>query len=351
MLKQGIGRLCPVPIFSFIKIKQPMKFIFKTVLVLLLPFCCLAGDGYVIKGKVSGIVSGYITITERNEDGTEPLHDKVPERVRIVDGEFSISGKVTHPGVVLLKVSTRMVQILLENTTYTVDASLKELTGDQFKGSLLNDQYWEYLNSKTGPLDYIAKNPGKPVSAYLAYMFTREYGEVQQAYAQLTPENKASYFGQEIRRKLAAFETTETGKDMPDFSLTTPDGKTFTIKEMAGKVVVLDFWASWCGPCRAYIPTMREYYKKYQSKGVEFVAVSFDDSKDKWLQGIAETQMEWKQGIVQGGFGNDSPVKNKLNIKSIPHVIVVGKDGKIAAWLDYAMKPQLPGILEKLCPL
>jgi thiol-disulfide isomerase/thioredoxin len=332
------------------KSSQSMKFIAKIAAIILLPFYCLAGSGYVIKGKVAGIINGYVTILERTEEGAKPIHDQLPERVRIVDGEFTISGKVSHPGVIDLKVSTRIVKILLENTEYTVNATLQTLSGDQFTGSALNDQYYEYQKSKTGPLDFVKQFPAKPISAYLAYIFTREYQEVQDAYTMLSPENKASYFGQKVGERLAKFKTTQAGKDMPDFSMTAPDGKKFSVKDMAGKVVVLDFWASWCVPCRNFIPTMREYYHQYHAKGVEFVAVSLDEHSDKWQQAMAETKMEWKQGMVDGGFGDDAPIKNLLNIKSIPHVIVVGKDGKIAAWLDFSMKSQLPEILAKLNP-
>jgi thiol-disulfide isomerase/thioredoxin len=265
-----------------------------------------------------------------------------------VNGEFSISGKVSRPCIINLQVSTRMVRVLLENTEYTVNSTLQTLSGDQFKGSLLNDQYYEYMNSKTNPLDFIKQFPAKQISAFLAYAYTREYTQVQDAYTMLSPENKASYFGRKASEKIAKVQTTQAGKDLPFFEMTTPDGKKFSVKDMPGKVIVLDFWASWCGPCRSFIPTMREYYNQYHAKGVEFVAVSLDDNSDKWRQAMAETKMEWTQGLAAGGFGEEAPIKNLLNIKSIPHVIVVGKDGKIAAWLDYYAKAQLPEILAKL---
>ncbi|MGE7774766.1 thioredoxin-like domain-containing protein [Chitinophaga sp. NPDC101104] len=327
-----------------------MKKIIQIALGLLLPFGCLAADGFVIKGKVSGIISGYVSIVAPAVEGAAKAPGELPERVRIVDGAFIFTGSVAQPEVVELKVSTRTVRILLENTEYTVESTLQDLTGKHFKGSRLNDQYWDYLESQSPPLTYVAGHADAPISAFLVHAFTRELADVQKGYDLLSPSNKASHWGQEVAARLEQFKTTAAGKDMPDFSMTCPENEKFSIGSMAGKVVVLDFWASWCGPCRAFIPTMREYYKAWQPKGVEFVAVSFDDSRDKWIQAIAETGMEWKQGLIDGGFGADSPVKNKLNIKSIPHVIVVGKDGKIAAWLDYSMKSKLPEILSRLAP-
>lgn len=324
-----------------------MKWILSIAASLLLSYSCLAGDGYVIKGKVTGIISGYVTILEVNEN-PETVHETLPESVRIVDGVFTISGKVKHPGLVILKISTKTINLLIENTAYTVNADLKELNSSHIKGGPLNDQFNDYLKSETGPLDYASKHPEQLIAGYLVQHFAREYQELQKGYAPLSLEVKGSVFGQAIWKKLAAFKTTEAGKDMPDFTMTSPDGKTFSIKSLAGKVVVLDFWASWCGPCRDFIPTMRKYYQQYHPKGVEFVAVSFDEHTGKWRKAMEETGMEWKQGIVEGGFGLDAPVKKLLNINSIPHVIIIGKDGKIAAWLNFYMKSQIPEILEKL---
>lgn len=324
-----------------------MKWIINLIAGLLAPVYCLAGDGYVIKGKVTGIVSGYVTILEIPEN-PEALHETLPERVRIVDGEFSISGKVKQPGLVNLKVSTKTIRLFLENTDYTVNTSLQELNSTHFTGSALNNQYNDFLKSETSPLAYATAHPEQLISGYLVQVFAREYQELQKGYAPLSLEVKGSVFGQAIWKKLEAFKTTEAGKDMPDFTMTAPDGKTFSIKSLAGKVVVLDFWASWCGPCREFIPTMRQYYQQYHPKGVEFVAVSFDEHTDKWKKAMEETGMEWKQGIVEGGFGPGAPVKNLLNINSIPHVIIIGKDGKIAAWLNFYMKSRIPDILEKL---
>ncbi|HEY8388474.1 MAG TPA: thioredoxin family protein, partial [Parasegetibacter sp.] len=105
---------------------------------------------------------------------------------------------------------------------------------------------------------------------------------------------------------------------------------------------------SWCAPCRGFVPTMRKYYKEFKDKGVEFIAVSFDDDKIKWEDAMNSLKMEWKQGIVEGGFGANSPVKNMFQIKSIPHIVVIGKDGKIAETLDFYTKEKLPELLTKL---
>lgn len=323
-----------------------MNIFLKILTVLLLPFGCLAAEGYVIKGRVTGIVSGYAAVSE---PASNPQQGTYP-RVRIENGEFTLSGTVDHPTILILKISTKSFQFVLENTTYSIQSDFKTLTPDLLKGSQLNDQFRACIRSGASQLYYAAKHPEQAIAPILVHFYARDYSEVKKGYDALSEANKSSWHGREVAKKLAVFHTTKAGNDMPDFNMTSPEGRPFSIKGMEGKVLVLDFWASWCAPCRAYIPTMREYYKKYQPKGVEFVAVSFDDDEAKWRQAMQELAMEWKQGIVQGGFGAGSPVKTMLNITSIPHVIVVGKDGKIAAWLDAMAKDQLPDILAKLNP-
>lgn len=104
----------------------------------------------------------------------------------------------------------------------------------------------------------------------------------------------------------------------------------------------------WCAPCRAYIPTLREHYNKYKDKGVEFVSVSVDSDNDKRKEAVNAEQMQWRQVLAEGAFDDRKGVKQLLSIYHIPYVIVVDKDGKIAASLDYSKKDQLETVLNKL---
>ncbi|WP_160714752.1 TlpA disulfide reductase family protein [Chitinophaga solisilvae] len=322
-----------------------MNIILKIIAAVLLPFGCLAGEGYIIKGKIAGIQSGYAAIHEGGRPwqpgGTYP-------RVRIENGAFTLTGKVAHPAILLLKISTKTFQIILENTEYSIACDFKELAPQQLKGSTLNDQFRECIGSGTNQLGYAAQHADQPVAPILVHFYAREYSEIKKGYDALSQANKDSWHGRALAEKLAVFHSTQAGSIMPDFNMTSPEGKNFSVRNMAGKIVVLDFWASWCGPCRSYVPAMRELYQQYQPKGVEFVAASFDEEEEKWRTAIRETGMEWTQGLIHGGFSAGSPVKKMLHITSIPHVIVVGKDGKIAAWLDAFAKQQLPDILAKL---
>ncbi|MEC5142950.1 TlpA disulfide reductase family protein [Chitinophaga sp. 212800010-3] len=326
-----------------------MKNVLRIAIFLLLPACCFADPGFMIKGKVSGIISGYVAIKEMYQSPAGEPAPVLPPKVRIENGEFVFSGKVDHPVMVTLKVSTREFSIYLENTAYTVSGDLNTLTGASFRGSVLNDEFQQCLESHTAGPDYIKAHPDSEISAFLAlFESAHSYSKSTAAYDQLGPNARKTWPGRELASVIEVFKKSAPGTVFPDLKLTGKNGKPFSIKNMAGKIVVLDFWASWCAPCRAYIPTLREHYEKYKGKGVEFISVSVDESKEKWQDALAELRMEWTQMLADGAFENGKGVKELLSINSIPHVIVVNKDGKIAASLDAYQKNELEPTLDKL---
>lgn len=123
-------------------------------------------------------------------------------------------------------------------------------------------------------------------------------------------------------------ERLEIGQPAPDFSFPTPEGKNIALKDYRGKLVVVDFWASWCGPCRQEIPHMKEVYAKYKSKGVEVLGVSIDKKDTDWKKALSEEKMTWPQ-ICAPGAGKD--IMKEYQFSGIPYIILVSKDGKILA--------------------
>ena len=324
-----------------------MRSIIKIIIFLLLPLYSLAEEGFVIKGKVTGVISGYVAILEHVDAEGKPV--MLPPRVRIVNGEFTFSGKLEHPELVQLKVSTKTVLVFLENTSYTVESSLDSLKGTSFKGGPLNDQFYTYQqHSNKPPMEYVKDNPSLELSAWLALRNASTAEKAQAGYDLLDPAGKSTWHGKALLAKIESFKRTGAGAALPELKLTDPNGHAFSIGDMTGKIVVLDFWASWCAPCRAYIPQMRNHYNKFKEKGVVFVAVSVDDDKAKWQTAVNETKMEWLQGLTEGGFKAGAGVQKNFNITSIPYVVIVGKDGKIAASLDFYKKDQLEKELDKL---
>lgn len=116
----------------------------------------------------------------------------------------------------------------------------------------------------------------------------------------------------------------------PGFKATTLDGKTIALGDFAGKVVLIDFWATWCPPCRAEIPHVKAAYEKYHKDGFEIIGVSLDDNKDGLQKFIDREKMGWAQVVNNEMEGGKDPA-SLYGVRAIPTTILVGRDGRIAA--------------------
>lgn len=134
--------------------------------------------------------------------------------------------------------------------------------------------------------------------------------------------------GKAIGSIVADIQKFDVGKKAIDFQFTTIEGETKRLSDYKGKVVYLDFWASWCGPCRQQMPFAREIKTYFEGKDVVFLYVSIDDSDEKWKNGIASMQVEGVQ-TRSGGWGGAIP--KLYNISSIPAYFLIDKNGNFAA--------------------
>ncbi|MFZ0579958.1 MAG: TlpA disulfide reductase family protein [Candidatus Acidiferrales bacterium] len=110
----------------------------------------------------------------------------------------------------------------------------------------------------------------------------------------------------------------------PAFAVTTLDGQHISMDDLQGKVVLLDFWATWCGPCREALPHLRDVAKKFQGQPLVVLSVSLDADEQKWKEFIAKNEMSWPQ-YRDGGF--TSPISKLFNVTAIPHTFTIDADG------------------------
>ncbi len=129
-----------------------------------------------------------------------------------------------------------------------------------------------------------------------------------------------------------AGELIQVGMPAPEISLPGPDGKVRSLSSLKGKIVLLDFWASWCGPCRRANPHVVEVYKKYKDKGFDVFSVSLDkqDGKENWVQAIKKDGLVWDNHVSDLQYWNSAPAAT-YGVRGIPKTFLIGRDGKILA--------------------
>lgn len=152
------------------------------------------------------------------------------------------------------------------------------------------------------------------------------YEDVGKALYQKYPQHPIV---QMLYKMISQQSALSPGSICPDIALPNPDGKEIRLSSFRGKVVLIDFWASWCKPCRQDMPKLVALYKKYKDKGFEIYGVSLDKNKNEWIEAIKKDGIIWPQ-VSDLKFWN-SDVVSLFNINAIPYTILIDKDGKILA--------------------
>jgi len=125
-------------------------------------------------------------------------------------------------------------------------------------------------------------------------------------------------------------KATAIGALAPEINLPTPDGKNIPLSSLRGKVVLIDFWASWCGPCRAENPNVVKLYQAKKDQGFDIYSVSLDKDKNAWIKAIEKDGLAWPSHVSDLGYWNSSVVK-QYGFQGIPFTVLVDREGKIVA--------------------
>ena len=325
---------------------------------------CNAQSGYKVTGTVEGMPDGKAIIATVNGSSLDTL-----AKADVKNGSFEFTGNVSEPtGAYIMVIGQRgAIPFMLENANITVNAGQAGLTvtgsegqkiydqfmaintttqqeamklqqeyqaanGDQAKMQAVQEAYAKLMtDAQAKETELIKANPDSYVSTFVivSSMGQMEYEQLKERYSLLGEKAKASAQGKAIAAQIAKLESTAIGQIAPNFTITTPEGESISLYDIKGKVKLIDFWASWCGPCRGENPHVVEIYKEYHPKGLEIFGVSLDNNKEAWVKAIADDGLVWKHGSDLKGW--QSAPAQLYGVTGIPHTVLLDENNKIIA--------------------
>ena len=325
---------------------------------------CNAQSGYKVTGTVEGMPDGKAIIATVNGSSLDTL-----AKADVKNGSFEFTGNVSEPtGAYIMVIGQRgAIPFMLENANITVNAGQAGLTvtgsegqkiydqfmaintttqqeamklqqeyqaanGDQAKMQAVQEAYAKLMtDAQAKETELIKANPDSYVSTFVIVsgMGQMEYEQLKERYNLLGEKAKASAQGKAIAAQIAKLESTAIGQIAPNFTITTPEGESISLYDIKGKVKLIDFWASWCGPCRGENPHVVEIYKEYHPKGLEIFGVSLDNNKEAWVKAIADDGLVWKHGSDLKGW--QSAPAQLYSVSGIPHTVLLDENNNIIA--------------------
>lgn len=159
--------------------------------------------------------------------------------------------------------------------------------------------------------------------------------EAQEKFNLLNDNLKATRIGKDLNVRIsdaiarASQKRIDIGSTAEDFSGPTPDGKTMSLKQAMGKITIIDFWASWCKPCRMENPNVVRVYNKYHDKGLNIIGVSLDKKQEAWVKAIEDDKLSWNH-VSNLQFWQD-PIARAYGVRSIPATFIIDEQGNVIA--------------------
>lgn len=285
---------------------------------------------FVFKGQQDSVANYYLTWNDESM-GLDFFLENGTITVNLSEENGSATG--TPNNDIYQDIRTQVNSIMAQaNEMYEGMMADSTLTDEQ-RGAKMAEIESLYDKVTDVNKDAIAKNITNPVGIHLLkrnfyYMGVEELDP-------LMPQIPAAYANDadivRIKENVTKMKATAVGQKFTDFEMQTPEGKTVKLSDYVGrgKVVLIDFWASWCGPCRREMPNLVEAYKKYKGKNFEIVGVSLDQSADAWKAAIKQLGITWPQMSDLKYWQCEGA--QLYAVSSIPHTVLVDGEGTIIA--------------------
>lgn len=345
------------------------KTLFPLAAMLVALTACNTTPHYTIKGTVEGVETGNAYLVKQTADGIDTM-----ARAAIANGKFALTGNVENLTSAFVTIEGRRggTPIYLENAEYTATLSVEKPMENKIEGTptqnLANEYaaitnevrkaqsslYKEYRTAADAKdeakmkeieerYEAVAKEGEEKENAWMkanadkfiaAQMLAQkmsgyELEDLKAQYDLLGENAKATEPGQKIAERIKKLESVAIGQVAPDFTLNTPEGNPLSMHSIKGKVKVIDFWASWCGPCRGENPNVVKMYKELHPKGLEILSVSLDSDKEAWLKAIKDDNLTWNHVSDLKGWGSEAG--QLYGVNGIPHLVVLDENNVIVA--------------------
>ena len=327
-----------------------------------------SADTYLLQGKIEGRDSGMVFLGTYDTTMQMPLI--IIDSARISNSYFQFNGLVSTPLICKLKITDleygwpHTPYFVLDTGITNVKLYKDSMANSVIRGSTMNEQMLNFYKKLTDmeitfqknfPLNkqgiitddslqilekafyrdkhhlilkQIQENPTAITSAFIARGILADIIDLPMFEQICNALGKANnYFARHLSSELAARKRTVIGMPIPSFEITDNKNRTFTNDSFKGKYLLLDFWASWCKPCREESPNLMKAYNKYAHKGLEMLSVSIDRDKNEWEKAVKEDALGW----IQVCAGSNNEIDQNLGIYFVPSNFLIDPNEKIIA--------------------